>query len=151
MHRERPGESNSPAMPRYGGCLPPIDLPGDLRMTAFDDIFKSLRTERGVNRQSVVSAIESALLAAFSSGSDAPSAAYSRAVFDSETGEMRIERLRDLHAGDLPRPGIDVVDDRSPAAEAEGVPPPPGVRVMMPTVTGRQESFRTRAAGRSSR
>jgi N utilization substance protein A len=79
-------------------------------MTAFDDIFKSLRTERGVNRQSVVSAIESALLAAFTAGSDAPSAAYSRAVFDSETGEMRIERLRDLHAGDLPRPGIDVVD-----------------------------------------
>ena len=79
-------------------------------MTAFDDIFKSLRTERGVNRQSVVGAIESALLAAYSSGSGAPSADYSRAVFDSETGEMRIERLRDLHAGDLPRPGIDVVD-----------------------------------------
>ena len=79
-------------------------------MTAFDDIFKSLRTERGVNRQSVVSAIESALLAAFTSGSDGPSADYARAVFDSETGEMRIERLRDLHAGDLPRPGIDVVD-----------------------------------------
>ena len=35
---------------------------------------------------------------------------YARATFDPETGEMLVERLRDLHAGDLPRPGIDVVD-----------------------------------------
>ena len=46
----------------------------------------------GANRQSVVSAIESALLAAFTSGAGAPSGDYSRAVFDSETGEMRIVR-----------------------------------------------------------
>jgi N utilization substance protein A len=76
----------------------------------FEDLFATLRQERGVDRESVIAAIEAALLAGYRAGSDARSTAYARAVFDPATGRMAIERLRDLHAGDLPRPGIDVVD-----------------------------------------
>ena len=79
-------------------------------MSDFEDIFTSLRSERGVNRDSVISAIEASLLAAYTASEDAKSAAYARAIFDPATGSMQIERLIDLHAGDLPRPGIDVVD-----------------------------------------
>jgi N utilization substance protein A len=79
-------------------------------MSDFEDIFTSLRSERGVNRDSVISAIEASLLAAYTASDDAKSAAYARAIFDPATGSMQIERLIDLHAGDLPRPGIDVVD-----------------------------------------
>jgi N utilization substance protein A len=79
-------------------------------MSDFEDIFAGLRSERGVNRDSVISAIEASLLAAYTASADAKSAAYARAIFDPATGSMQIERLIDLHSGDLPRPGIDVVD-----------------------------------------
>jgi N utilization substance protein A len=84
--------------------------PRQEQMSDFEDIFAGLRSERGVNRDSVLAAIEASLLAAYAASPDAKSAAYARAIFDPADGSMRIERLVDLHAGDLPRPGIDVVD-----------------------------------------
>jgi N utilization substance protein A len=77
-------------------------------MSDFDDLFSALRSERGVNRESVISAAEAALLAAYKTGPNAGD--YARAIFDPATDTMTIQRLRDLHAGELPRPGIDVVD-----------------------------------------
>ena len=64
-------------------------------MSDFEDIFTSLRSERGVNRDSVISAIEASLLAAYTASDDAKSAAYARAIFDPATGSMQIERLID--------------------------------------------------------
>jgi N utilization substance protein A len=79
-------------------------------VNAFEELFSSIRTERGVNRDSVIAAIEAALLAAYRTNVGAKEAAYARAIFDPASGSMIVERLRDLHAGDLPRPGIDVID-----------------------------------------
>ena len=79
-------------------------------MNALDDLFTSLHLERGVDRDAVIGGIEAALLAAYCSGAGAAAGKYARARFDPDTGEMLVERLRDLHSGDLPRPGIDVVD-----------------------------------------
>src|ERR1700761_9626612 len=79
-------------------------------MSEFEDIFSGLRDERGVGRGEVIAAIESALLAAYGANAGPRSTDYARAIFDPANGSMRIERLVDLHAGDLPRPGIDVVD-----------------------------------------
>jgi N utilization substance protein A len=79
-------------------------------MNVLDDLFKSLHLERGVDRDGVISGIEAALLAAYRSSAGAANSEYARVIFDPETGEMLVERLRDLHSGDLPRPGIDVVD-----------------------------------------
>ena len=103
-------------------------------MSSLDDLFTSLHLERGVDRDAVVGGIEAALLAAYRSGAGPAAGEYARATFDPETGEMLVERLRDLHAGDLPRPGIDVVDgpngreiavidwDHLPAEERETFP-----------------------------
>jgi N utilization substance protein A len=79
-------------------------------MSEFEDIFAGLRDERGVGRGEVIAAIESALLAAYGAGAGPRSTDYARAIFDPANGSMRVERLADLHAGDLPRAGIDVVD-----------------------------------------
>ena len=103
-------------------------------MNALDDLFTSLHLERGVDRDAVIGGIEAALLAAYRSSAGPAAGEYARATFDPETGEMLVERLRDLHAGDLPRPGIDVVDgpngreiavidwDHLPAEERETFP-----------------------------
>ena len=77
-------------------------------MSEFEDLFTTLRAERGVNRASVIAAAEAALLAAYKTGPHAND--YARAIFDPDADSMTIQRLRDLHAGELPRPGIDVVD-----------------------------------------
>ena len=79
-------------------------------MNALDELFTSLHLERGVDRDAVIGGIEAALLAAYCSNAGPNAGQYARAIFDPDTGEMLVERLSDLHAGDLPRPGIDVVD-----------------------------------------
>ena len=48
-------------------------------MSDFEDIFTSLRSERGVNRDSVISAIEAALLDAYTQREGGKRAAHARA------------------------------------------------------------------------
>ena len=69
-------------------------------MSEFEDLFTTLRAERGVNRASVIAAAEAALLAAYKTGPHAND--YARAIFDPDADSMKIQRLRDLHAGELP-------------------------------------------------